>query len=363
LLDPADGGNGIRPRDDRFLPSNMEPPMHSGLYHTLNLDRDGKTISHLSIPYSVDRSPYFQIKVPVCVVRNGAGPSLVLMAGNHGDEYEGELTLARLIRRIEPERIRGRITILPVTNAPAVMAAKRCSPLDGGNLNRAFPGDPTGTPTSRLAYFLEKELLPSHDVLFDIHSGGISMAHLHCALVEKNADPARNQAGIDLMGRLGLPYGFVADNGQNSPTSMGAARRAGCLGVSGEYGGGGTTTPDSMTVTARAIDNLLLALGIVEAPVLGGPAKPRGAMQLLSLARFSQCVYATRRGWFEPVARLGDRVAAGDLAGWYHDLERLEDAEEPLRFAEGGIVISQRLHTMCESGDCLMQAAEPVGAS
>jgi uncharacterized protein len=81
------------------------------------------------------------------------------------------------------------------------------------------------------------------------------------------------------------------------------------------------------------------------------------------LARFSQCVYATRRGWFEPVARLGDRVAAGDLAGWYHDLERIGDNEEPLRFAEGGIVISQRLHTMCESGDCLMQAAEPVGAS
>ncbi len=337
--------------------------MHSGLSHTLDLDRDGKTLSHLSIPYSIDRSPYFQIKVPVCVVRNGTGPSLVLMAGNHGDEYEGELTLARLIRRIDPARIRGRITVLPVTNVPAVMAAKRCSPLDGGNLNRAFPGDPSGTPTRRLAFFLEKELLPAHDVLFDIHSGGTSMAHLHCALTEKNADPARNQAGIDLMSRLGLPFGFVADNGQDSPTSMGAARRAGCLGVSGEYGGGGTTTPDSMAVTARAVDNLLVALGIVEEPVLGSPAEPVAPMQLLSLSRFSQCVYATRRGWFEPVARLGDRVAAGDLAGWYHDLERIADAEEPLRFAEGGIVISQRLHTMCESGDCLMQAAEPAGAS
>src|SRR3990170_4455678 len=91
--------------------------------------------------------------LPICHIRNGEGPSLLLMAGNHGDEYEGELSLAKLIRRLDPKRIKGRVTILPMANAPAVMAAKRCSPLDGGNLNRAFPGDPLGTPTSRLANF------------------------------------------------------------------------------------------------------------------------------------------------------------------------------------------------------------------
>jgi uncharacterized protein len=48
------------------------------------------------------------------------------------------------------------------------------------------------------------------------------------------------------------------------------------------------------------------------------------------------------------------------LAGWYHDLERLDLAEEALHFAEGGIVLSRRLHTMCEAGDCLMQVAKPV---
>src|ERR1700754_1285451 len=145
--------------------------MHTGLVHTLDFDRNGKTLSHLSIPFSIDRSPYFQIKVPICLIRNGEGPSLLLMAGNHGDEYEGELSLAKLIRRLDRKQIRGRLTILPMANAPAVMAAKRCSPLDGGNLNRAFPGDPSGTPTTRLAYFLETELFPRHDVVFDIHSG------------------------------------------------------------------------------------------------------------------------------------------------------------------------------------------------
>ncbi len=334
--------------------------MHTGLIHTLDFSRGGKTLGHLSIPLSADRSPYYQVKVPVCVIRNGAGPSVLLMAGNHGDEYEGELSLAKLIRRLDPARVKGLVTILPMTNTPAVMAAKRCSPLDGGNLNRAFPGDPSGTPTSRLAYFLETELFPRHEVIFDIHSGGTSMEHLLTALIEHNADEARHRQAIGLMMALGVPHAFIAGNGEHAPTSMGAARRAGAIGVSGEFGGGGTATPGSMAAAARCIDRLLMALGVIAGPVLSGSMSDPLPTQLLSLSRHSQGLYATRRGWFEPAVSLGDHVAQGQTAGWYHDLERLEETEEPLLFAETGIVIARRLHTMCEAGDCLMQVAEPV---
>ncbi|MDW6022939.1 succinylglutamate desuccinylase/aspartoacylase family protein [Mesorhizobium sp. BAC0120] len=335
--------------------------MHTGLVHSLDLERDGKVLDYLSMPFSIDRSPYFQLKVPVCVIRNGTGPSVLLMAGNHGDEYEGELSLARLIRRLDPAQVRGRVTILPMANAPAVMAGKRCSPLDGGNLNRAFPGDPKGTPTSRLAHFLEKELFPRHDVVFDIHSGGTAMEHLPVALIERDDDADRHRHTIALMKALGMPHGFIADNGAAAPTSLGAARRAGVVGLSGEFGGGGTATVDSMAITARAIDNLLVALGVVQTPVLGGQAAAPEPMRLMSLTRHSQGIYASRRGWFEPAVRLGDKVTEGQIAGWYHDLERLEAEAEELRFAEAGIVISRRLHTMCEAGDCLVQAAELVG--
>lgn len=336
--------------------------MHTGLVHQLDFDRDGKVLDFLSIPFSIDRSPYFQVKVPISIIRNGDGPSVLLMAGNHGDEYEGELSLAKLIRRLDPARIKGRVTVLPISNAPAAMAAKRCSPLDGGNLNRAFPGDPSGTPTARLAHFLEKELFPRHDIVFDIHSGGTSMEHLPTALIERNDDAERHERALGLMRSLGMAHAFVADNGPAAPTSMGAARRAGAIGVSGEFGGGGTATVDSMAVTARAIDNLLMAAGVTNEAVLGAPPAPEGPMQLLSLARHSQGIYATRRGWYEPAVRLGDRVAAGAVAGWFHDLERLDMPEEPLFFAEAGIVISRRLHTHCEAGDCLIQVAEPVEA-
>ena len=104
-----------------------------------------------------------------------------------------------------------------------------------------------------------------------------------------------------------------------------------------------------------------MALSITDAPVLSRETlPPPPALQLLSLSRHSQGIYADRRGWFEPAVPLGARVAAGDLAGRYHDLERLEQPEEELCFAEGGIVISHRLHTDSQAGDCLIQVAEPI---
>ena len=337
--------------------------MHSGLVNPIDFSLQGRQAGHLAIPYSIDRSPYYQIRIPILRLKNGAGPSVLLMAGNHGDEYEGELQLGRLMRRLDVSTIRGAVTILPVANLPAVMAAKRCSPFDGGNLNRAFPGDSNGTPTARLAHFLEHELFPQHHVVLDLHSGGTSMAHLPCTLIERQADAARFERSVSLMRAMGAAHAFIADNGPTAPTSMGAARRAGVVGLSGEFGGGGTVTPETMMFTAAAIDRLLVALGIVEAPVLSHAHVPLpAALQLLSLSRHSQGIYAARRGWFEPAVGLGAAVSAGDLAGWYHDLERLDQPEEELRFAENGIVISHRLHCDSLAGDCLIQVAEPTAS-
>lgn len=334
--------------------------MHTGIFHEIDFEADQKWLGHLGIPFSIDRSPYYQLKIPVGRIRNGKGPRILLMAGNHGDEYEGEMALSRLFRRLDRAAVIGEITILPFANLPAVMAARRRSPLDEGNLNRAFPGDAGGTPTFRLAHFLEHELFPRHDVVFDLHSGGTSMAHLPCGLVERQGPPEMFARALSLMEGLGMPYAFVAENGAAAPTSMAAAARAGIIGLSGEFGGGGTVTPQTMALTARAVDRLLIALGVIKTPVLGPHIAVERPTELLALQSHAQAVFATRRGWFEPAVTVGARVKAGDVAGWYHDFERPEAAEETLHFPADGIVISQRLHADSASGDCLVQVGRPL---
>jgi len=333
--------------------------MHTGLFHSIDFHAEGKQLGWLSAPFSVDRSPYFHVRTPICTIRNSDGPSILLMAGNHGDEYEGEINLKRLIRSIEPADITGRLTIIPFANMPAVMSARRCSPLDGGNLNRAFPGSMEGTPTSRMANFLERELFPGYDIVFDMHSGGTSMAHLPTGLIEENDDADRHAKAVKLLNALGMPYAFIARNGIDAPTSMAAAARAGAIGISGEFGGGGSVTPQTMSMTALAINNLLMAAGLTKAPVLPSHLQVQETRPL-SLNSHDQAIYANRTGWFEPAVDVGADVEAGDVAGWYHDFERLSEKEEELRFQVSGVVISRRLHTHCENGDCLMQVGQLI---
>jgi predicted deacylase len=333
--------------------------MHTGLFHSIDFNADGKHSAWLSAPFSIDRSPYFHVRTPICVIRNGEGPSVLLMAGNHGDEYEGEINLVRLIRIVTAQDIRGTLTILPFANMPAVMNARRCSPLDGGNLNRAFPGSLEGTPTSRMAHFLEHDLFPRHDIVFDLHSGGTSMAHLPTGLIEESDDPERHKRATELLRALGMPYAFIARNGVDAPTSMAAAARAGAIGISGEFGGGGTVTPETMSISALAINRLLIAAGITDKSLLPTRSAPQ-TTRLLKLDSHDQAIYASRSGWFEPAVDIGAEVKEGDIAGWYHDFERLGELEEELQFATTGIVISRRLHTQCQAGDCLIQVGRII---
>jgi predicted deacylase len=104
------------------------------------------------------------------------------MSGNHGDEHQGQAALCRLVQMLDVGRIKGRVITFPVTNDPAGMAGRRTSPIDGGNLNRTFAGDPDGTVTQQIAYFLSTVLLPMADVIVDPHSGGSSLMYVPSAL-------------------------------------------------------------------------------------------------------------------------------------------------------------------------------------
>src|SRR5713101_4340778 len=101
----------------------------SRLSPEIDLNGAGKETGFLRLPYSVHRSAYGWIPIPIARISNpggnGRGPRILLMAGNHGDEYEGQVALGRLIRTLEPSEVRGQIIILPSANFPAAMAGSR----------------------------------------------------------------------------------------------------------------------------------------------------------------------------------------------------------------------------------------------
>ncbi len=228
---------------------------------TVDLDREGKQIGALHVPHSVTRSAYGVLPVPVGVIRNGPGPQVLLSAGNHGDEYEGQVVLTRLLQTLQPEQIRGGLIIIPALNLPAALAATRVSPLDDGNLNRVFPGDPDGGPTWKIADYVERHLLPRVDVVFDIHGGGASLDYRPHASTHfgRDASPEHKRRSLELVSLLGVPHVMVFENRINKGGLPDAAIRQGVISLGGEYGGMGSVSTSGVQMVQQAVDRLLAA--------------------------------------------------------------------------------------------------------
>ncbi len=114
------------------------------------------------------------IDIPVFVARAKVkGPTLLIMAGIHGDETNGVEILRRLIANKDYIPKKGTVIAIPVFNVYGFINHERGLP-DGKDLNRSFPGSKTGSLASRIAYFFTTEILPQIDFGLDFHTGGAS---------------------------------------------------------------------------------------------------------------------------------------------------------------------------------------------
>lgn len=322
----------------------------------IDFDAQGKHTGFLRIPHSVHRSAYGWLPMPAISIRNGEGPRVLLMSGNHGDEYEGQVALCRLSRELEPQAMRGHVMILPMANYPAALAGLRTSPIDGGNLNRSFPGNPDGTVTEVIAHMIEEELMPHVDLVMDLHSGGSSLMYAPATQVMLRDDGSLDPRERELVEAYGAPDNHVMHPGEDNH-STGGARRKGALFVSAEFAGSGTVTMEALRIAEQGLARALHVFGVLnELPPGVGPAT---APRFLEIKDDEHYVYAHDTGLYEPLVALGDTVKAGDPAAAVHFPET--PWQEPVveRFEGDGVVVCKRIPGRCERGDCLFHLASP----
>jgi predicted deacylase len=336
-------------RGDRILSGSSDSLIAS----EVDFSAAGKQQGFLRLPHSVHRSAYGWIPVPVVSIKNGTGPRVLLMAGNHGDEYEGQVALSKLVQRLDPARVNGQIILLPMANFPAAKAGLRTSPLDGGNLNRSFPGDPEGTPTQMIAHYIESVLLQGTDYLFDLHSGGSSLHYLPSMLMGMAADEPDRAGKLDLLQAFGLPYALLFTQDRENRFSSSAAARQGAVAISTELGGSGTVTRDILAMVEGALIRVLAHLGVLaaDAAPLATPTR------IMEVAGEDYYCYATDDGLFEPYVELGDSVSAGQPAGALHTPETPWRAPVEVFFERDGLVLCKRVPGRSRRGDCLFHLA------
>ncbi len=324
---------------------------------TVDFDQEGKQVGWLRLPHSVTRSAYGTLAIPIAVIRNGAGPQILLVSGNHGDEYEGQIVLTRLIQDLRPEEICGRIIILPALNLPAVQAGTRVSPLDDGNLNRVFPGDPDGGPTWKIADYVEHHLLPMVDVVADFHGGGGSLEYRPHASVHYSMDTPteHKRRSLEVVQKLGVPHVMVFERMPRPGGLPDAAIRQGVISLGGEYGGMGCVSRKGVALVQQAVARLLAFFGAKDTLP---PDVPQPEMMHIFGAE--AYVYAPEPGLFEPDTDLGDRVRPGDLCGHVLFPDNPARPPIPVAFEGAGEVVCKRHPGRVERGDCVAHLAAPL---
>ena len=325
---------------------------------TIEFDEDGVRTGYLRLPHSVNESAYGWIPIPVVSIRNGAGPRVLLVAGSHGDEYEGQVALTKLAKDLDPATINGQVLILPAANFPAAVAGTRVSPIDHGNLNRSFPGDPNGSPTEMMADYIEYTLLPQMDYVVDLHAGGYSLTYLPCALARRSDDPVTMKAQLDMLHAFGAPLGYIPDGGQGGAarTLAAASQRQGVHAITAELGGAASLSVDGLRLAEEGVKRVLELVGVIAAEQGSGSSSTR----LMEVNGRSYFVYATEAGVFEPRCALGDEVERGQVAGLIHDPTTPWEAPVSVRFDTSGTIICARAPARTARGDCLFQLATPL---
>ncbi len=325
------------------------------IFTDVDYEKDGKQTGWLYLPYSVTRSAYGNISIPIAMIKHGKGPTVFLMAGNHGDEYEGQIELCRLIRTLEPGEISGRVIVMPAANLPAALAGTRVSPLDDANLNRAFPGDPNGSPTYAIAHYIDRVLLPMTNYHHDFHSGGSSLDYVPFASMRKSDSPDLDAKAMAALKAFGAPVSLVWAHTLDTGFANAAAIGRRIVSLGGEFGGGGSVSIAGLRIVERGIRNFLRHAGcLAEDSTVKGDQSPTRLMEVKSRSYF---VLAPDAGLFEPTVELGDWVAAGQLCGQVHFVDNPTRAPVPAHFATVGMVICKRRFGRVERGDCVAHLA------
>ena len=320
---------------------------------TVDFEADGVQHGFLKLPHSHDLSAWGSIMIPITVIKRGEGPTALLTGGNHGDEYEGPIALFDLARNLPVDQVSGRVIIVPAMNYPAFTAGKRTSPIDGGNMNRIFPGRPDGTVTEKIADYFQRSLLPLADYVLDIHSGGKTLNFVPFAAAHVLPDKAQEARCVAAMEAFGAPYSVMLLEIDNVGMYDTAAEELGKVFMSTELGGGGSATATTVVIAKRGVANVLKHAGI-----MGGEPEISPSVRL-EMPDERCFVTSEATGLVEYCVDLGAAVENGEVVARIHDVQRTGNPPVEHRSQISGILIGRHFPGLSALGDLLAAVAIP----
>ena len=317
---------------------------------SIDLTAPGKQIGRLAFPKITNTAGWASTFVHVASIARGEGPTVLVLAGNHGDEYEGQVAALRLLHELQPEMVHGRVIVVPVLSPAASKANTRNWP-SGANFNRSFPGSPDGPPHEQLADFLTRVLFPLSDVVIDMHSGGRSTLVLPCSHMHVVEDPGQRRAMLEGMLAWNSDWHFLYIDVAGSGLLPVEAERQGKLVVTTELGGGGHVTAAVHRLAESGLANVLRHVGVLEGEVETRASLGVPDAVIIDGRDPANYMFAPESGLWETMVDPGERVDVGQPVGRIHFLERPDREPELIEAPLTGVVAGVRAISTTVQGD------------
>ena len=330
--------------------------VRSRIRSSIDLEEMGHQVGELMIPWSDNTVPLGYHPIPIINIKNGNGKHVLIVGGNHGDEFEGPAAIMRASQRISVSKINGQILLIPGLSFDAITQSRRTNPLDNKNMNRAFPGNPNGSPTDMLAAYLENELMQNFDAIIDLHSGGKASFFMPCTLAYKSQNDRLFQKNLELAKVFGISTIWVLGENNDNRSLNSAADRANIPMIAAELGGGGGVDPKITNMAEKGIFNILSHMKIHKSPNVGTGSK----FEKIEISNPKASIYSPAFGLFDRIVKAGDIISKGQTAGWFHYITEPERASVELKFEHSGIILAHSNRGVVKKGELLALVANKL---
>lgn len=267
----------------------------------------------------------------------GSGPTLLLTGGVHGDEFEGPALIGELARSLDPALLQGRLILAPVLNPSGLRHRQRCSPVDGKDLNRSFPGDARGTVSQRVAHAIHDLVIPHADIVYDIHAGGNTEAIMPSVMINQRRTKTEAQAAVAAAVAFGAPALVLADQPERASMLDGAAEDQGKVFGCVELGSFGSLTPQTAAIGRAGLHSLMRHIGMIDAAAVNR-VQWRWSESRFFHAKADAVVVSNRSGYFIPGVSVGDTVEPGGALGVLTSLDDMQTIDQTFVVRTGGTV-------------------------
>ncbi len=340
--------------------------MSTVIYDASEIDFEKPGKHHYQVAFHLDSSWGYSL-LPLTVInglrdpsRQPPTPGVAVFGGTHGNEWEGQIAVKRLCHDLDPAELCGRVILIPQLSESACVANTRISPLDSANMNRAFPGDPRGTISYRIADFVKTRVFTRVKVVLDIHSGGNEGYFALCASFHPIPDLVQQAETAEVAKLFDTPIIMIYSKQMASGLLTDEAEAEGKVTIGTELGFGGGANPKGIAHAYEGVKNVLRHYGILAGKIVKIDATREAPPCFVRAEKLENYIPCPKDGIWEPVVEPGAEVQNGDLVGRLHDFSDHESPPLEVRASRSGIIIMIQFSAVCKKGLTLYALGQEV---